>query len=82
MYKLAAVCLDHVNAREGITLLGGGRGGGGKFQWFQVTGYAQNSNIVYFSQWLRVREIRCPRMESLFGECWMRERLVYLELDF
>ena len=36
MYKLAAVCLDHVNAREGITLLGGGRGGG---QVSVVSGY-------------------------------------------
>ena len=32
---------------------------------FQVTPKsAQNYNIVYFSQWFRVQEIRCTRMES------------------
>ena len=46
-----------------------------KFQWFQVPlESAQKSNIVYFSQWLRVQESRCTRMESFFRQCSMREQ--------
>ena len=29
-----------------------------------------------------MQDIRCTRIESFRGECWTRERLDYLQLDF